>query len=114
LAQTVAGVRQYTQLIALMENWNNGDNDSMMANLDTAYGSTGALQEQADIYAESWDAAKDRVTASLETIYSQLLDDKFFIGLNNGFASLLDSVGAFIDGLGGIKGLIIGIGSIFL
>jgi hypothetical protein len=43
LAQTVAGVRQYTQLIALMENWDNGDNDSMMANLDTAYGSTGAL-----------------------------------------------------------------------
>jgi TP901 family phage tail tape measure protein len=28
LAQTVAGVRQYNQLIALMENWNNGDGDS--------------------------------------------------------------------------------------
>jgi hypothetical protein len=39
----VAGVRQYTQLIALMENWDNGDNDSMMANLNTATNSTGAL-----------------------------------------------------------------------
>jgi TP901 family phage tail tape measure protein len=28
LAQTVAGTRQYNQLIALMANWNNGDNDS--------------------------------------------------------------------------------------
>jgi hypothetical protein len=45
LAQTVAGVRQYTQLTALMENWDNGDNDSMMANLNTANTSTGALQE---------------------------------------------------------------------
>jgi hypothetical protein len=45
LAQTVAGVRQYNQLIALMENWNNGDSDSMIANLRTAEGSEGALQE---------------------------------------------------------------------
>ena len=66
LAQTVAGVRQYTQLVALMENWDNGDNDSMIANLDTAYGASGALQEQADIYAESWEASKDRVQAALE------------------------------------------------
>lgn len=114
LAQTVAGVRQYTQLIALMENWDNGDNDSMMANLSTAYGSSGTLQEQADVYAESWEGARDRVQASLETIYSQLLDDSFFIGLNNGFASLLDSVGAFVDGLGGAKTLIIGIGTILM
>jgi hypothetical protein len=57
LAQTVAGVRQYTQLVALMDNWNAGDSDSMVANLDTSYNASGALQEQADIYAESWEAA---------------------------------------------------------
>jgi TP901 family phage tail tape measure protein len=57
LAQTVAGVRQYTQLIALMDNWNAGDSDSMVANLNTSYNASGALQEQADIYAESWEAA---------------------------------------------------------
>jgi hypothetical protein len=45
LAQTVAGVRQYTQLVALMENWDNGDEDSMMANLRTSANATGALQE---------------------------------------------------------------------
>lgn len=114
LAQTVAGTRQYTQLIALMDNWDNGDSDSMTANLDTAYNSTGALQEQADIYAESWEAARDRITASLETIYNQLLDDDFFIDISNGFAGLLDSVSAFIDGIGGVKTILIAIGSIFL
>jgi hypothetical protein len=45
VAQTVAGVRQYTQLVALMENWNNGDSDSMVANLRTIESSSGALQE---------------------------------------------------------------------
>lgn len=114
LAQTVAGTRQYTQLVALMDNWDNGDNDSMTANLDTAYNSTGTLQDQADIYAESWEAARDRVRASLETIYNQLLDDDFFIDISNGFAGLLDSVSAFIDGIGGIKTILIAIGSIFL
>jgi TP901 family phage tail tape measure protein len=38
LAQTVAGVRQYTQLIALMDNW-----DYFQENLNTANTSTGAL-----------------------------------------------------------------------
>jgi TP901 family phage tail tape measure protein len=39
LAQSVAGVRQYTQLIALMDNW-----DFMEQNLNTAKNSEGALQ----------------------------------------------------------------------
>ena len=112
LAQTVAGVRQYTQLVALMENWDNGDADSMTANLNTAYNSTGALSEQADIYAESWEASKDRVTASLEGIYQTLLDDEFFIDINNGFAKLINGVDIFVDSIGGAKGTLLLFGSI--
>lgn len=113
LAQTVAGTRQYTQLVALMDNWNNGDSDSMVANLETSYGATGALQEQADIYAESWEASRDRVTASLETIYNSLIDEEFFIKLNDTFSKLLDGVSAVIDSMGGLKG-IIGLAGIML
>lgn len=102
LAQTVGGVRQYTTLISLMDNW-----DSMETNLVTAKGSSGALQEQADIYAESWDAAKDRVRASAEAIYSSLINDEFFISLNNGFAGFLDQISNIIDGLGGLKGVLL-------
>jgi hypothetical protein len=40
LAQNVAGVRQYTQLIALMDNW-----DYFKENLTVAELSNGALQE---------------------------------------------------------------------
>lgn len=112
LAQTVAGVRQYNQLVSLMDNWNNGDNDSMTANLSTAYGSTGALQEQADIYAESWEASKDRVRASLEGIYQTLIDDDFFIDINNLLAKLISGVDKFVDSIGGAKGVLLLFGSI--
>jgi hypothetical protein len=60
----VAGVRQYTQLVSLMDNWDSGDRDSMMANLKTTSEAEGALQEQADIWGESWEAASNRVKAS--------------------------------------------------
>ena len=112
LAQTVAGTRQYTQLVSLMDNWNKGDEDSFLSNLATARGSSGALQEQADIYAESWEAASERVSASAEAVYKALLNDEFFIDLTNVFANLLDGVDTFIDGLGGIKGVLLTIGSL--
>jgi hypothetical protein len=40
LAQTVAGTRQYTQLVALMDNW-----DYFQENLGVANTATGTLQE---------------------------------------------------------------------
>jgi hypothetical protein len=106
LAQTVAGVRQYNQLISLMDNWNAGDSDSMVANLNTAYGASGTLTEQADIYAESWEAAQKRVTAAAEEIYNELLNDKFFIELNNGFAGFLNVISDTIGALGGLPGVL--------
>ena len=101
LAQTVAGTRQYTQLVALMENW-----DFMRQNLGTSYGATGTLNEQAEIYAESWEAARDRVQASLETIYEKLLDDEFFIKLLNGLEKTIIGVDKLIDSMGGLKGVL--------
>ncbi len=112
LAQTVAGTRQYTHLISLMKYWDNGDNDSMMANLETAYGSTGALQEQADIYAESWEAARDRVTASAEAIYTKVFNDETFISMLDGVAKAIDGIGSMIDSLGGLKGVLLTVGAI--
>ena len=106
LAQTVAGVRQYNQLISLMDNWNAGDSDSMVANLNTSYNASGTLTEQADIYAESWEAAQKRVTAAAEEIYNELLNDKFFIELNNGFAGFLNIISDTIGALGGLPGVL--------
>ena len=109
LAQKVAGVRQYNQLMSLMENW-----DAMEINLEVAKNSEGALQEQADIYAESWEAAQDRVRAAAEGIYQNIIDDEFFITLLNGFEKVIETIDGVIQGLGGMRGVITLVGSLFL
>lgn len=107
LAQKVAGVRQYQQLISLMENY-----DFFKENVELARDSEGALQEQADIYAESWEAARKRVKASMETIYQNLINDEGFIHLTQGLAKVLDLVGDFIKSIGGLKGVLFALGAV--
>ena len=101
LAQTVGGVRQYTQLINLMEN-----KDYFKELVGVAKNSEGTLTEQADIYAESWEASKKRVQAALEEIYHQLVDDKFFIGLNDTLSDTINLTSKLIDSLGGLPGVL--------
>jgi len=92
-----------------MDNW-----DYFKENLGVAYGAEGELNKQAEIYAESWEAARDRVAAAAESIYQNLLDDKFFITINNGFADLLTGIGEFVKGIGGAKGVITMFASVML
>ncbi len=105
LAQAVGGVRQYTQFIALMDNW-----DFMKENLETAKSATGELQKQADIFAESWEAARKNVKASAEGIYDSLVKDEFWIDITNGFADALKQVEILVDSLGGLKGVLSALG----
>lgn len=97
LAQTVAGVRQYTRLIALMDNW-----DFFQENLASAYGAEGSLQEQADIYAESWEAARDRVKASAEDIYDSVINPDLYINADNVLTPFLSGIADAIDAMGGL------------
>lgn len=101
LAQTVGGIRQYNQLIALMDNW-----DFFEKNVDSARNATGELTKQNDIYAESWEAANKRVKASAEDLYGTLLKDDFFISLTNGTANVLEGITNLIDKMGGLKTLL--------
>ena len=105
LAQTVAGLRQYNQLVALMENF-----DFYEQNLQSAKNAEGSLQEQANIYAESWQAASDRVKAATQGIYEDLLNDEAFIDVLNAIEKILTYVDNLIDGLGGLGGVLTTIG----
>lgn len=107
LAQTVAGLRQYNQLVALMENF-----DFYEQNLQSAKNAEGSLQEQADIYAESWQAASDRVKAATQGIYEDLLNDEAFIDVLNTIEKILTYVDNLIDGLGGLGGVLTTIGAL--
>ena len=106
LAQTVAGVRQYNQLVALMENW-----DFMQDNLTISKNATGELTAQAKIYAESWEAASKRVKAAAEDIFDSLLDDDFFITILNGLEDVLNGVGFIIDAAGGLQTVVAALGA---
>ena len=105
LAQTVAGVRQYTQLVALMDHW-----DFFEDNLKTIENSEGALQEQQNTYAEGWEAARKRVKASWEGLYDDLIDEQSITKLDNALADVLDTLGGVIDGFGGLYGILTTIG----
>lgn len=107
LAQQVAGVRQYTQLIALMDNF-----DYYQENLERAQNADGSLDKQADIYAESWEAAGKRLRASLESVFTDIISDDFFIDLTDALAKIVNAIDWLIDSLGGLKGLLATISTI--
>ena len=101
LAETVAGVRQWTHLIALMDNW-----DFFKENLAMAQNADGALEQQAEIYAESWEAARDRTKAAAEDIYDSLINPDFYIGVDDMVTPLLSRTADVIDALGGLQGVL--------
>lgn len=109
LAQTVAGVRQYTQFMNLMENF-----DFYQENVARANNADGSLQEQADIYAESWEAARDRMRAAMEGIYDELLPTQTIIKITDGVTDVISGIETLIKSLGGLKGILLIISSIAL
>ena len=109
MAQTVAGTRQYTQLISLLDNW--GD---MEKNLETAANAEGALQEQQDIYMDSLRAHLEGVKASSEDLYDSLLDSDSFKNMADGLSSVIDIAADFVDTLGGGGKVIETLGAIAL
>lgn len=109
LAQTVAGTRQYAQFIALMKNW-----DKVEQNTNLAKNSDGTLEAQQEIYAESWEAASKRVKAALQDVYTQLVNDKFFIELTNGVETFVEKIGTIIKSMGGFKGILTTVSVLFM
>ena len=102
LAETVAGVRQWTQLIALMDHW-----DFFKENLAMAQDADGALEQQAEIYAESWEAARDRTKAAAEDIYDSLINPDFYIKVDDLITPLLSGTADVIDAMGGMNGVLV-------
>lgn len=107
LAQTVAGVRQYNQLVSLMDNW-----DFFEDNLKVAQNSEGELNKQADIYAESWEAARKRVKAAAEDIYDSILNPESIVAIDDVLTPLLSGIAQVVNALGGLKGIALVVGSV--
>ena len=96
LAQTMAGTRQYNNLLALFNNW-----DMYTDALETSAHAAGTLQKQQDIYMESTEAHLQKMRTEAEETYKTLFDVdtvNSFIDVFTGLNSLLN---AFLKGLGG-------------
>ena len=109
LAQSVAGIRQYNQFMALMSNW-----DVMEENVQMAKDANGELEHQHEIWETGLEGATKRVQANLEEIKNSLLDENDLIPLLNIADGFLTVVGDLIDSLGGLPGLLSIIASIGL
>ena len=96
LTQTMAGQRQYNNLLSLFENF-----DQYEAALATAQNAAGTLQEQQDIYMESTAAHLDKLKASVEDIYDSLLDPDALEPLIDGLSEAATLLANFVDALGG-------------
>ena len=109
LAQSVAGIRQYNQFMALMSNW-----DVMQENVEMAKEANGELEHQHGIWETGIEGATNRVKANLEEIKNSLLDENDLIPLLNIADGFLTVVGDLIDSLGGLPGLLTIIASLGL
>lgn len=96
LAQAVAGVRQYNQLMALMNNWSD-----MELNIERANNATGTLNQQQALYAESMKAHLQRLSTEAEKTYSLLFDEDALKSFADLATDLLSTLNSYITGLGG-------------
>ena len=101
LAQTVAGVRQYTNLITLLDHY-----DEFKDNVNLALNSEGTLEAQNAVYLQSWAAASDQVKTAFQKIYSLLIDDQLMIKITKGFAGIVNITGSFLENIGGLATLL--------
>ena len=107
LAQNVAGTRQYTQLVALMDNWG-----EFNKNLEIAQSSTGTLQQQQEIYLESTEAHLEKLGAAGERLMSALIDKKGTNSLIDGVTDLTTLFSNLIESIGGGRNALLMLGSI--
>lgn len=107
LAQTMAGQRQYNNLLALFDNF-----EKYNEALETAKQAEGTLQEQQDIRMESTTAHLQVLKASLEDMQDSLLDADSINTVADLLASAADVAANFIDSIGGGKAVLASLGSI--
>lgn len=104
LAQSVAGIRQYTQFMALMDNWNVMEN-----NLETTEQANGALQEQQRIYEESTRAAEERMKVAGEALKSTLLGGDDLNKFYNFGAGTLEVINELLEAFGGLPTILLAV-----
>ena len=107
LSQTMAGTRQYNNLLSLFDNW-----DMYTEALNTSANAAGTLQKQQDTYMESTQAHLNQLRAASEDLYDSLLDPKGLNPVIDGLTLMTNLFSNFVDSIGGGGGVLLAFGSI--
>ena len=107
LAQTMAGARQYNNLLALFDNWN-----MYTKAIETSKNATGTLQKQQDVYMESTEAHLNELTAAQEQFQASLLDPNTINEVADALKAMFNVFAKGVDALGGGAGVLLNFGSI--
>ena len=96
LAQTIAGTRQYSRMMALFDNWGMYEKAK-----STSASSAGTLDEQNEVKLESLEAKMQQLATTAEKLYLSLFDSDSFKTLIDGASKLLDVVNLIVNAMGG-------------
>lgn len=107
LSQAMAGTRQYNNLLALFDNW-----DNYTKAIETSRNAVGTLQEQQDTYMEGTQAHLKQLKTAQEDLYDSLLKAEDINEVVDAFTKITNAATAFVDTVGGGKNVLLGLGAI--
>ena len=102
LAQSVAGVRQYTQFIALMDNY-----DVMQNNLESTRAAAGELENMQGIYEESIEGLKKEFGVAKEGLIQSLFDGDSIKTFYKSMNGIMEFAEKLTESFGGLKGILL-------
>lgn len=107
LAQTMAGTRQYNNLIALFDNW-----EQYQSALNVSQKAAGTLQQQQNVYLESTTAHINELNTAWDSLYHSTLDADTINTVTDGLKVLVKLTDNWIQSIGGGKGALLNLGAI--
>lgn len=108
LATTVAGVRQQTQFMALMEEW-----DDIEARVDSLGDSIGFVNEQNEKFGLSVAGVKKQFEEAKGELFESLFDNKTIITFTKGMTDLIKVVDNLVEAFGGLGPMIMILTGVF-
>lgn len=107
LSQAMAGTRQYNNLLALFDNW-----DNYSKAIETSRNAVGTLQEQQDIYMEGTQAHLRQLKTAQEDLFDSFLDSNTINTFADGMTTVVKLMTNFVDAVGGGGNTLLTLGSI--
>lgn len=109
LAQSIAGTRQYSRMMALFDNWN-----MYQEQLNVSMNATNTLNEQHLTYLESTEAHMNKLKAASEGLYDSIFDSEDINGVVDGLAKIVELIDQGVQTIGGLPGILTLAGMLFM